>query len=145
MRGNTIKIGEYYSARYYDIIPKIENNEVVTNGKIEYVIDTQPYYFTYREREVREMGSTTSYFRGYKQQLNNLGVYQTSKNVYSIYTSNTSIPFKNGGQVVITINGVDFKYTIQQVRVNTLYQNNITMLRYGGIDSKHCPILLDLI
>lgn len=145
MRGSTIKVGEFLTAKYYDLIPKIENNKVVkVNGKIEYELSTIPYEFTYREKETGSGALFFNTFKGFQNSLSNLGVFQVREQNYSIYTSCTEIPFKVGGSVVINYEGREYKLIVVNKRNNTLYQNNLVNARLGTIDMEHTPILLDL-
>ena len=145
MRGSTVKVGEFFTAKYFDIVPKMENGQVVkNNGKIEYVIETIPYYFTYREKEAGSGASYFNNFKGFQTGLTNVGVFQTQDRSYQIYTSCTNVPFKNGGKVVISINGKDYDAVIMRIRQNTNYQNTLASLRLGTIDTEYAPILLDL-
>lgn len=145
MRGSTVKVGEYLSAKYYNLIPKIVNNQVVkVNGKIEYELEKIPYHFTYREKETGSGALFFNNFKGYQNTLTNLGVFQTKEQNYTIYTSCTNVPFKVGGQVVINFNGVEYKTIVVGVRNNTAYQNNLVSQRLGTIDMEYTPILLDL-
>lgn len=145
MRGSTVKVGEFLNAKYYDLIPKMVDNQVVkVNGKIEYELEKIPYHFTYREKESGSGALFFNTFKGFQNTLSNLGVYQVREQNYSIYTSCTNVPFKVGGCVVISYEGKEYKLIVVNKRNNTLYQNNLVNQRLGTIDMEHTPILLDL-
>lgn len=145
MRGSTVKVGEYFNAEYFDVIPKVENDkQVINNGKLEYVIDTIPYYFTYKETT---RGSGITFFnnyRGFQSKLSNMGVFQTPQNSYQIYTSNTEIPFKVGGLVKLNYQGKTYKLTVNSVKFDTNYINTIASTRFGETSYDYMPIVLDL-
>ena len=145
MRGSTVKVGEFLEAKYFDIIPKFEDGQIVkVNGKIEYELDTIPYYFTYREKEAGSGASYFNNFKGFQKGLTNIGVFQTEDRSFQIYTSCTNVPFKNGGKVVISINNVEYDCVILRIRENTNYQNALVNARLGTMDAEYAPLLIDL-
>lgn len=148
MRGSTIKVGEYYQAKYYDIIPKKENNKIVkVNGKIQYEISTTPYVFDFFDKEAGASISVLTGSKGYNLSsgLSEIGLFQAPQHGFSIFTTATDVPFKVGGKVVISINNKDYSTTIQKIRYNTYHENTIVSQRLGTIDTEYNPILIDLI
>lgn len=145
MRGSTIKVGEYFNAKYYDLIPKIENNKIVyKNGKMDYTIDDEYYEFSFKEKIPGTGSSFFNNYKGFQQKITNIGVFQTSQYNYQIYTSNTEIPFKIGGQVVIMFNGREFRTTIVSIKTDTNYINTLTSQRFGIMDYENMPLVLEL-
>ena len=85
MRGATIRIGEYFEAKYYDVIPKFDEGKIVKiNGKIQYTLDTIPYTFHFYDKEAGGVISHLGNQKGYnlKENLNNLGVFQTQQRAF---------------------------------------------------------------
>ena len=146
LRGTTVQNGEYYSAKYYDIVPKRDNEGkiVYKNNKIEYTIDMNPYEFNFREREVGSGNAYYANYRAFSRTIDEIGNIQTNSIKYIIYTSNSNVPFKIGGKVVFYWNDKQIITTVLKTSRNSNFQNTLANTRFKSISDNYMPLFLEL-
>lgn len=141
MRGKVLADNEnlkglYYDWTYYNMKP---------DGTKEYTYAKIPHKFNFSDSSTS--GSTVfSSTKGLEETITNFGVYQTNGNKWNIQTSNTNIPFKVGGKVVLNINGMEQNFLITKIIFLTSYMTGISGSRpfSNELSKKDFPIVLEL-
>lgn len=140
MRGKQLENGEFFTAYYYDIIP----TNVIINGKAQYTLDTEAQIFKCREAS---FGSTSVFqsLKGLEKKLINIGaVWQTNDQKWKIATSNTDIEFKDGGKIIMYGKDFIWEFIIYKTTRQMAQGNSLRAGRFGLIDEKSLPILLEI-
>lgn len=141
MRGKVLANDENLKGYYYDWVSKVMNN----NGTKEYTYATIPYRFNFSDSSTS--GSTVfSSTKGFEETISNVGVYQTNSNKWTIQTSDTHVPFKVGGKVVIKVNGRETSFLITKRTTLTSYLSGVSGKRPFSDDFAKVdfPIVLEL-
>lgn len=134
------KINENFIGYYYDI-----RETGIENGKTKYEFDKEPNQFTWKETDISGSAVFTG-SKGFEKSSANLGgVVMTEKRLYRIQTSDSYIPFKVNGKVVIEIDGMQVSFIITKLTQLTRGQHTLFTSRLnGGITSGRFPIVIEM-
>lgn len=141
MRGKVLGNDENLKGYYYDWISR----KIDSNGIKSYEYSTIPYIFNFSDSSTS--GSTVfSSTKGLEETISNVGVYQTNVNKWTIQTSNTEIPFKVGGKIVLNVDGTERTFLITKRITLTSYLSGVVGKRpfINSFNKKDFPVVLEI-